>query len=626
MKTKKTIGLVHLVLLLFSFPLLMTAGNENMKNNKDVKLTDSLKIFDSLITANKIKNSPRALAYARISIAIATRVNTPEAWIKAYSSMGNAFSQNSKDSSYYFYAKALKLTEQDDKDNQRPRIIYDIALLYNAAYNYKTTLVLLDSSIRMAAKCKDYKLLSNGYSTLGNVKYQTNDYTGSRQAYDFAFNIAKAHSLFDEMGFAYGNLGKFEKDSMKFIRIQKEAIRLLKINPGNEEEIAQLLTNIGYMSSSPDTAIYYYNSALKMIKDGISPDVEIGVYNNMVYSYLAKGEKQDAEQCLLLHAIPLAMKENNKDWLSTLYDSYADILKVEGKYKEEAESRKKSNEYHSEADFETGSEQVRLLSSLLELKNKDQEILVKNSSLKQTRLWLAISLLLVILSTFLFISLGQRNRIRVQRQRIATANRIIELEENEKGRVARELHDITGQMVLSISEEIAEIKFPDPQIGRNLLEKIEKIGKNLRSLSHRMNKAMIEKHDVNELVIGLCEDFHKLTGLLINLELPEKDYQLLPETVVHIYRIIQELLMNAGKYCKGELVRIRIIAEDKKLAILYIDNGPGFDPEKIKGTGMGIINITERTKLIGGKAVLESSPGSGVAWKITVPLNDKRIY
>jgi signal transduction histidine kinase len=623
-KIFRSVPLIFLFVILL-FPSSMKALQRENKEEYH-QYGDSLHILDSLVTVHKFRDNALSLSYARKALAIAKRTGSPEARIKAYSLLGGLFEQNARDSSYYYYTQALKIIDQYDLPAQRPRIIYDIALLYNIAYNYKTAIVLLDSSATLAVKSQDYKLLSLIYIALGNIKYQLNDSSGSHHMYELAFRTAKEHLLYDEMANAYGNLGKFEKDSAAFIRIQKKAMEWLKINPGNEREIATLMTNLGFMCSDPDTAIYYYRSALQMIKNGNNSEVELGIYNNMAYSYLSKKDLKHAEECLSDHAIPVAMKADNKDWLSTLYDSYADILKAQGKYREEAESRKKSMEFRSEADLKTGSEQVRLLSSLLDLQNKDQEILFQQARLKQAYLWLTISGLLLILGSFLFVLFFQRSRIKLQREQITTAKKIIGMEENEKGRVARELHDITGQMVLSIREEIENSDLSDPLNKINLIEKIENIGKDLRRLSHHMNKVMIDRKDLNELITSLCEDFFKLTGLSIHLELPEKEYELPSETVLHIYRIIQELLMNAGKYCIGELVRIRISHDEKTLTIKYIDNGTGFDPERVKGSGMGIMNITERARLIGGKSILESSPGSGTTWDISVPLNTKRNW
>src|ERR1039457_4444881 len=375
-------GSYILLLLILLSHFSMEGFNRSRKKVESHQYGDSLHLLDSLVNIYKVKDNKLSLSYARKSLVIAKRINSPESLIKAYSLISSVFNQNAKDSSYYFLTKALKIIDQYNVPNQRPRIIYDIALLYNVVFNYRTAIILLDSSAKLSEQNQDYRLLSLTYCALGNIKYQTNDSSGARQMYQFAFNVAKEHSLYHEMGNAYGNLGKFEKDSNKFVKIQKTAIRWLMINPGNEREIATLITNIGFICSNPDSAISYYVSALNMIKHTDDYDLEMGIYNNMAYSYLSKNDIIRAEQCLTNFAIPIAMKEDNKDWLSTLYDSYADVLKEQGKFKEEAESRKQSMEYRSEADLKTGSEQVRLLSSLLDLQNKDKEILVQHNSIK----------------------------------------------------------------------------------------------------------------------------------------------------------------------------------------------------------------------------------------------------
>jgi len=609
------------LIILFSFtsqPLQSTSRNYTPELNID--LADSLNLLDSLVDLYQTTNNRLALSLARRSLVVAQRLNLPEAILNAFMNMGNAYSQIAKDSSYIYYSKALQIADKNALPKRRPSIIYDIALLYNDAYNYKDALILLDSSAKLAEIDKNYKLLADIYKSIGNIKYDNRDYNGSLRMYQAAFNTAKEHLFYSSMGIAMGNLGRFEKDTIQRINIIKKAIGLLKKIPGNEREIANLMINAGCISRNPDTAIMYFRLALDFIRNGNDPIAEMGAYNNMAYSYLDKDDKLSAEKYLKDYAIPTAIKDSNKDWLSTLYDSYADVMKAQGKYAQEAQYRKKSLEYRSAADLEHASEQIRLLSSLLELKNKDHEILVKTNRLKVTRLWLSVSGLLIILSIFVILGLFQWNRIRLHKQRISAAGRIIELEENEKGRIARELHDITGQLVMGISGEIVNMDFPDPEKKSELLRKIEKTGDSLRAISHHMNKAMINRSDMNELVTGFCTEFYRLTGLQTDLDLPENEYRLAPEMVLHIYRIIQELLMNASKYCKGEYVRVRITVKNRKFILSYIDNGRGFNPEDVKNSGMGIMNIFERATLMGGTAILESSPGTGTSWIVTIPL------
>lgn len=587
------------------------------------KQPDSLLIIDSLVNLYRISNNNLSVYYARKAIILAGRAKSKEQLVKAYILMGNSFNQSDKDSSYIYYNYAFTLASDENLVKQKSRILFNIAMLYNAAKNYKTAIVLFDSALRIAESCDDPQDISNIYIAIGNVKYEMKDLSGARVMYQNGNTVAQSHSLYRQMGVALGNLAKFEKDAISSFNMQKEAIALFELCKGTEEEKATLLINMGCDHSNPDSALSYYKSALLLVKNCNLPEVEIGAYNNMAYCYLEKDDVKSARSCLVDHAIPLALKENNKDWLSTLYDTYADVLSAEGVYKEAVVYQKKALESRSEADIETASGQVRLLTMLLDLKNKERELLIQHSHLQQIKLSLTIAILVIIILIFVFVWFAQRNRMKLQRQHIIAAKRIIEMEEDEKGRTARELHDITGQFVLTITDQIESIDFPDPGIKNHLIEKIEDTGQSLRVLSHKMNKVIIERSGFADLVIGLCEDMHKLAGLQVDLELPEDELEFPREIVLHSFRILQELLMNASKYVKEGLVRIRVKKIKNKLHICYIDNGPGFKPEMVKGKGMGIMNIYERAKLLNGKVRLSSLPGSGTQWEIILPLPDK---
>ena len=92
------------------------------------------------------------------------------------------------------------------------------------------------------------------------------------------------------------------------------------------------------------------------------------------------------------------------------------------------------------------------------------------------------------------------------------------------------------------------------------------------------------------------------------------------EVVLHAYRIVQELLTNAGKYARDSYVSLSFQKSDSELVINYFDNGPGFDSGLIEKKGMGLMNIFERAKLMSGSAEVTSSPGDGTSWVIKFPL------
>jgi signal transduction histidine kinase len=610
------------VLLSLALPISTHASVSKGEPDKN-SLRDSLQILYTLVNDLKVTNNTKALFFAKQSLVIARKINTPDVLINSYYLMGIAFNKFNNDSSYIYLRKALQLADNSGSSEKKPTILYNIAMLYKAAQDYKMAIVLLDSCIYYANTSRNSTILSEAYNTIGNIQYDGQNKTDAKRMYDSAYQIAKQNNKYKQMGASLGNLAKFEKTVVGSVKMQKEAIQLLKKDKGVEEEIAGILINIGYAQSNTDSAIYYFSAALDLAKNGNLTEVEMGAYNNMAYSYLDKGDVAMAENCLINHAIPLAQRLDNNDWLSTLYDTYADVLSARGGFKEALNWQKMALKERGKADKKQAFEQVRLLAALLDLTNKEREILIQRNKLQTTQLWLVVSILLIIGFVFILLWLQQRNRMKLNRQQITSARQIIDMEESEKGRTARELHDITGQLVMGITGEIENLDFPDNSIKEEIKGKIKELGKSIRLISHRMNRAMMEHFSFEELIVGQCEDVQRLTGIPITAEMPKEPLVLSKEVVLHLYRIVQELLTNAGKYVKDGQVSVRISTHNNELHLYYSDNGQGFDMKTLKADSMGLTNIHERAKLLGGKAKVNSAPGVGTSWEIDVPYIQK---
>ncbi|MCX6267689.1 MAG: tetratricopeptide repeat protein [Bacteroidetes bacterium] len=595
---------------------------------------DTLKVLGQLVDDNKIFNNQLSVKYAKMALTVAQQRGSSTDLVDSYKWIGKAYIQNQKDSSYYYYNLALQLADSCHLTKQKVHILYNLASLYSAAYNYKTAISLLDSSIRLAELVNDPEGLSNAYIALGNIKFNVQDYENARQMFETALHTAQNNSLYRQMGGAKGNLARkpFTDDTRTSVSLQKDALNDLRKVTGAEEEMAYVFINIGAQNSNPDSALFYYKSALDLAITDNLPKVLFGAYNNMAYSYLEKGDVQRAEACLKDRAIPVALEINDNDWLASLYDTYADVCNKKGDYKSALEFQKKAMKAR-DADYrQKGIDQVRLLSALLDLKNKEliikneeREILVQRNRLQQTELWLAIALLLIAASVFTIFILQQRNRARLQKEQIDSAKRIIEMDESEKGRTARELHDLTGQLVLGVSGTIENIDMIDPEVKEMIKDRIKELGMSIRQISHRMNRAMIEHFTFSEMISGLCADMKKLAQIKIDLEIPDEFPDLPNDLVLHFYRITQELLTNAGKYARNSEVKIKIFADNGTLSLYYSDNGPGFTMEEKIKPSMGILNIFERAKLVGGQANLTSAPGKGTSWEIFFPMGQKNV-
>jgi len=609
------------------FPVSSFSNQAPVDNSRQTVLKDSIKKMDSLVQTFLISNPILCFESAQKALKYARKLRTAEDLVHGYSLMGQAFYKKDKDSSYIYFKKALDLADSAKVDVPKPFLLFNCALIYYAAKNYQTAIIWFDSCIKVADLQKDYTTMSRAFILLGNINIDIKNRDGALKMYDSANKIAVLHSIDKQIGLSLGNLARFEKDPVRAFKLDKEAIRYLINGKGNEEGLAKIYINMGFRSTNPDTALYYFREALKITQGKNLSDVEMGAYNNMVYSYLEKGNIKGAEECLVNHAIPLAQKEKNDDWMATLCDTYAEVLVHKGDFKAAAKWQKTAMDKRISADKTQASEQVRLLGVLLDLKSKEltirdnqKEILLEQNRLQKTRLGLTITIFMIVGFIFIILWLQQRNRVKLQVQQIQSAKRIIEMEENEKAKIARELHDITGQLVLGITGEIENLDLPDTQIKEEIKGKIKDLGKSIRLISHRMNKAMLDNFTFEELITGQCEDIQKVMGLQIKLEMPEEPLELNEEMVLHAYRIVQELLTNAGKYAKDSFVSIVFQKTATELILTYNDNGPGFDSSLIEKRGMGLMNIFERAKLLNGSAKVTSSPGDGTSWEIKIPL------
>ena len=289
------------------------------------ELMDSINNLDSLVNVMRADNPVLSLHYAKNALLLGFRSRSVNALAKAYIAMGNVYINVESDSSYFYFSEALKIVEKYKIDHLRPYLLFNLANFYLATFDYKTSVILLDSVIKLASKLNDNALVSNAFNNLGNIKFDLHDFPDAKQYFDTAYKIAIRYSLNKQAGVSLGNLARFEKDTLKSIQLHKDAIRILERSPGTEVARALIFINIGFLWTNQDSAVKYYLQALNLADSGGSNEVRMSANNNLAYAYIIKNEFSKARECLLKRAIPLAEKDKNYDWLSTLYDTYTDL-------------------------------------------------------------------------------------------------------------------------------------------------------------------------------------------------------------------------------------------------------------------------------------------------------------
>jgi len=214
---------------------------------------------------------------------------------------------------------------------------------------------------------------------------------------------------------------------------------------------------------------------------------------------------------------------------------------------------------------------------------------------------------------------------------------LIRAQEAERQRIARELHDGAAQDLSTLRlglEALAdriELGLPDGAGGaatraRELGAGLGRAIASLRDLSYDLLPPALSQLGLAETVCRLCEDFASRHGIVVEcyadgLDAGCRDF----ETDINVFRLIQEALTNACRHAQASRVTVRLLASYPDLIVRIRDDGRGFDPEhrlaeSLAAKRMGLWNMGERARLLGGRLRIQSKPGQGTCIVAEVPL------
>jgi two-component system, NarL family, sensor kinase len=545
--------------------------------------------------------------------------------IRALMLTGDAYKKNNIDSAYKTYAFALKLSDRFGLEKFRPQLFSELAMLHCRGFNFAPAVALFDSSEKAALRLGDFAVVSNVLNMMGTLQLDLWSAREAKILFDSAYAIAMKHDLYLQAGVALANIASFINDQDSNVTTLKKAVSLMTKDGKIKPEAGYIYINIGSGMTNPDSAIFYYEKALSIGNEVSVPEITMGAYNNLAYSYLDKNDPGKASEFLKNKAIPVAVADSNYDWLSTLYDTWSDVAAANHDVHKALRLAKESRKALETAEKRKSSNQVRLLIMLLEVKNKD--LLLSASQLKVTSQEDSIRnlkfLILAMVTVAALIVLGalgiyQKIKIRGQRKELELIRGQIEIEDHERKRIAMQLHDLVGPLDQKMVGQIERFTATDAEMREGLIREWKKSSSVIHALSYHLNQDMVEDLPFRAMVEGIVEEYRELSKLnLILVMSPGIDFQ--PKHQFHLSCIIRELLTNAMKYVQQGTVTITLAAEHGNHYLIYEDHGAGFDREKINHQSMGINNIFERAMLVGGRATLNTAPGKGTKWIIAIP-------
>jgi PAS domain S-box-containing protein len=213
----------------------------------------------------------------------------------------------------------------------------------------------------------------------------------------------------------------------------------------------------------------------------------------------------------------------------------------------------------------------------------------------------------------------------------ALAGNLLTVQEEERRRIARELHDDLAQRLAMLSVGLSRLKNSVPVDfleARDELSRLEQqtsaISNDVRGLSHQLHPSLLDDLGLAVALDNLVEEFRATGTHQFTFEADEIGDTLSPPAAGALYRIAQEAMRNISKHATRGPVTVRLKKDERKLILSISDSGPGFDPEVARGRGgLGMISMTERAILIGGTLTIGSKAGGQTTVTVTVPLTGR---
>jgi two-component system sensor histidine kinase UhpB len=211
------------------------------------------------------------------------------------------------------------------------------------------------------------------------------------------------------------------------------------------------------------------------------------------------------------------------------------------------------------------------------------------------------------------------------------AGRLINAQEDERARIARELHDDVGQRVASLSIGLSSLKRRVPDSDETLRSELSRLqlqttglAKDLRDLSHELHQGALEHVGLPDALRETCDQISRESDIQIKFEVADGWTEVADDIKLCLYRVAQEALHNIAKHAHAKMGCVAIAHQNGQVVMRVSDNGLGFATHGPTGQqGIGLLSMRERVRMLGGSFEVKSAPNTGTIATVTIPTGGK---
>lgn len=552
------------------------------------------KLLQQGITNYENGRYEQSLALLNRAVAESQKESNQEVLQKAYNNLGNVYSQTGKSElSLRNYLLSLSIAKKRKDSLSMAKINKNIGAMYSEQKDFKSALAYYATAMDIIGKNGDKSVKADCLNNIGVVYEQQEKYTEALKIYTEALSIYKSVKDTPRIAITLNNLAIVSKYMGKY----KEAID-------------------------------YYRDALSISEKNNDQFMVAATQNNLGNVYILTGEYQKS-----LQYCQLANKNANEiqapeievetlDGIATAYEKmkhYPEAIAYRKQYEEA-----KSNYINTERSSQLAEMQVKYetLSKEAKIRSLNQQAKINTLKIERRNRFIAgfLILLLVLLVLAYFWRRNQQLKNTLARDKA-----IRETEEQERIRIARDIHDDLGSGLSKInflSEIILQKSAQNTEVtqnARSVQETAARMIGNMRDLIWALNPDNTTMNNLLARIREYTTDYLEDYPIRPHYSFPENipTYSIVKEAHREIFMVVKETLNNISRHSQAANVYFVVSIISGNLLIVIRDDGMGFDMESDK-KGNGLSNMRNRLKTINGSAEIISSPGKGTQINISI--------
>lgn len=516
--------------------------------------------------------------------------------------------------------------------------LFQKGVIFSLQTDYQSSLKQYHKTLSLYESLKDSTGMGFTLNSIGIVYKNLKMYDKAIKSYEQAVAIHTKKNDLNNLANVYNGLGSVYSELQNYDKALEYFHETLVIDEKikNNWGMAQVSKNIGLIhleKQNYSKALEYLNKAYKIqaAYEYTSDIAETLTQLSSVYIELGNYKKSEALlNDVLQHNIP-----SKKVYQNLHLQSYKLYDKI-GKHKLALYHHEKYTAYKDSIFNEENLKNVNTLQLQFETEKKEKEIVEQELKLSkqedayqkkkmQYGIMTGIAAILLITSLLTFFIFKQRQKRKTQEiltlkreHQIKTLEALIEGEENERFRIAKELHDGVNGDLAAIKYKLSSLLEMNNQVIKEAIIMIDDSCKQVRAISHDLVPPSLENFDLVEAAEVYCSNLSEAN--------PETDivFQHMGDTVdlskkveINIFRIIQELVTNSLKHAKATIVNVQISNRNNHIQITVEDNGIGFDKDNLKSQGIGLNNVKSRVEYL--KATMDLiSNNNGTSYTIDI--------